>query len=41
MSVKVSDIGIRRLIAYAEVILVERSATAWSAPEVLDGKGVY
>lgn len=37
MSVKVGEIGVRRLKAFAEVMLVERMATAWSAPEVLAG----
>jgi hypothetical protein len=39
MSVKVGEIGVRRLKAFAEVMLVERMATAWSAPEVLAGFG--
>jgi len=37
MSVKLGDVGIRRVIAFAEVILVQRMASAWSAPEVLAG----
>lgn len=34
---RVGDIGIERLKSYAEVVLVTRMATAWSAPEILRG----
>jgi len=39
MAVKISDVGIRKIVAYAEVMMVDRMATAFSAPEVLS-KGV-
>ncbi len=38
MAVKVGDVGIRRLKAYAEVMFVKRMASAWTSPEVLEGK---
>jgi len=38
MRVKVCDIGIRRIKSFAEVMLVKRMTTPWSAPEVLQGE---
>jgi len=38
MRVKVCDIGIRRIKSFAEVMLVKRMTTPWSAPEVLLGE---
>lgn len=37
MNCKVSDIGIRQLKAYAELVSTKRIATAWSSPEVIQG----
>jgi serine/threonine protein kinase len=37
-TVKVTDVGIRKLKAFAEVSAVQRFSTAWSAPEVLQGQ---
>jgi len=40
MTLKVGDVGVRKLKAYAEVVmLTERSVSAYSAPEVLRGLG--
>jgi serine/threonine protein kinase len=37
MNVKVADIGFSRLKAYAEIMLVKRMFSEWSAPEVFKG----
>jgi serine/threonine protein kinase len=38
MNVKIGDIGIRKIKSFMEVMLLRRMASAWSAPEVLEGK---
>jgi len=38
LSVKVSDVGDRRLKAFAEMVVGRRLFNAWSAPEVLKGR---